>query len=709
MKKTIGTIFALLLFVSYALAGPPVGGGGTGASITLDTTNFDGQLSGSDITVQAASETIDEISAGGDEVQVDSGATVNPDFQDGGDINFTNTTNVITATLKDDVVAAAEMADADHGDVAWSGGVAEVQAITAADTGNPDATFYVTLLDGATGTQEVETDTYFYYNSLNNMLTTGVFRARDTDPAYKFMDDDAPGSDKDIANMIAVYVDGGDGAENADFSIRTTKGGSEDTIIAHYDESQDQWELPESLEITGDVIFPEKADHTSTPGAGFGYLWVRNDTPSALIYTDDAGTDHDLTAASTVDTSGTPVANDLARFTDADTIEGLSYAELWAVAGYLSAALAELDDENWTFTGDVDLSGANSVTMGPLTFEDGNATPDAVGEFMYNNTITGLDDGALVWYDDDEVRILIDLDASEGTLASGDDGKLVRYNWSSGSGYFDLTSAGAGDLLANGTIPLTANWDVGSYSITALTFTSDQATGTAPFTVASTTVVTNLNADTVDGESASTIVTAARVGASSANLDDTDASIEWEDAAELQSDGSLAETGIALTSLTVGTLLGETTVGGGVFLTDNNYVELDATADGMDDDEYNGVVIGGRNCGEGLTQWDTVRLANDADPWHQADANAAGEFPAHGLSVAACTDTNEARILVRGVVRNEGWTGLTPGGAVYLSETPGGVTQTAPSDSGDCVQIVGWALSDSEIYFDFSRPYGEVQ
>jgi hypothetical protein len=148
---------------------------------------------------------------------------------------------------------------------------------------------------------------------------------------------------------------------------------------------------------------------------------------------------------------------------------------------------------------------------------------------------------------------------------------------------------------------------------------------------------------------------------------------------------------------------------GGIKLTDDNYLELDATADGMDDDEYNGVVIGGRNCGENLTQWDTVRLANDTDPWHQADANAAGEFPAHGLAVAACTDTNEAIILVRGIVRNEGWTGLTPGAAIYLSETAGGITETAPSDSGDAVQIVGWALSDSEIYFDFSRPYLEVE
>lgn len=54
-------------------------------------------------------------------------------------------------------------------------------------------------------------------------------------------------------------------------------------------------------------------------------------------------------------------------------------------------------------------------------------------------------------------------------------------------------------LLANGTRALSANWDAGSFEVRAETFESDVATGTAPFVVASTTVVTNLNADTVDG------------------------------------------------------------------------------------------------------------------------------------------------------------------------------------------------------------------
>jgi len=44
----------------------------------------------------------------------------------------------------------------------------------------------------------------------------------------------------------------------------------------------------------------------------------------------------------------------------------------------------------------------------------------------------------------------------------------------------------------------TANLDIGAFEMRALTFESDIVTGTAPFTVASTTLVTNLNADKLD-------------------------------------------------------------------------------------------------------------------------------------------------------------------------------------------------------------------
>lgn len=66
---------------------------------------------------------------------------------------------------------------------------------------------------------------------------------------------------------------------------------------------------------------------------------------------------------------------------------------------------------------------------------------------------------------------------------------------------------GAGDLKADGTVPLTANWDVGAYKITANQLESDVAPGTVPLVVASTTKVSNLNADQVDGNHMDTTTT----------------------------------------------------------------------------------------------------------------------------------------------------------------------------------------------------------
>ena len=65
------------------------------------------------------------------------------------------------------------------------------------------------------------------------------------------------------------------------------------------------------------------------------------------------------------------------------------------------------------------------------------------------------------------------------------------------------SGSGTGDLKADGTVPLSANWDVGAFTIRGTQFISDIGIGTAPFVVTSTTVVANLksatagNADTV--------------------------------------------------------------------------------------------------------------------------------------------------------------------------------------------------------------------
>lgn len=84
-------------------------------------------------------------------------------------------------------------------------------------------------------------------------------------------------------------------------------------------------------------------------------------------------------------------------------------------------------------------------------------------------------------------------------LGVGSNGQILYANSATSSG-LEWAAAPAGDLLADGSVPLTANWDVGAFTLTALRFVSDQSTGTAPFTVASTTTVTNLSADLLDGQ-----------------------------------------------------------------------------------------------------------------------------------------------------------------------------------------------------------------
>ena len=141
-------------------------------------------------------------------------------------------------------------------------------------------------------------------------------------------------------------------------------------------------------------------------------------------------------------------------------------------------------------------------------------------------------------------------------------------------------------------------------------------------------------------------------------------------------------------------------------LIDAASISIAGGADALTDDTYAGITITGRNAGETVTQWDAIRLHSDGE-WHQADANAAGEFPARGIAVAAGSDGNALTVLVRGVVRNDGWTWGTVGGTIYLSATAGGLTQTAPSSAGDCVQAVGFALSDDEAYLDFNGVWFE--
>jgi len=140
---------------------------------------------------------------------------------------------------------------------------------------------------------------------------------------------------------------------------------------------------------------------------------------------------------------------------------------------------------------------------------------------------------------------------------------------------------------------------------------------------------------------------------------------------------------------------------------DNSGDAHDATADGMNDDRYNGDLLIGLNAGENISQWDVVYVDSSDGEYHQADADAAGEYPVRGFAVSAGTDGNPLTIIDKGVIRNDDWDwyASSVGKELYLSDTAGGITTNAQTDAGDCGQVVGWVLSDDEIRVNVSPDY----
>jgi hypothetical protein len=131
--------------------------------------------------------------------------------------------------------------------------------------------------------------------------------------------------------------------------------------------------------------------------------------------------------------------------------------------------------------------------------------------------------------------------------------------------------------------------------------------------------------------------------------------------------------------------------------------KVSLTAAHGSDDTWTGTTIAGLNAGATIAQWEAVYLGASST-WLLADANGSGTYPARGLATAAYVNTDPAIILVHGTVRNDAWA-WTPGGTIYLSTTAGGLTQTAPSTSGDKVQQVGFALTADIAFFDFNSTY----
>lgn len=137
----------------------------------------------------------------------------------------------------------------------------------------------------------------------------------DTTPTLRFKETDTTDQDFrfDLGGGLfsLTQITDANGFGHTYFNINDTQGritltansaGTSDRIVLN---GQAQIDLnATTINATGayistkDIVLVESADHSETPTAARGQFWVRNDTPNVPVFTDDAGTDHVLTASS---------------------------------------------------------------------------------------------------------------------------------------------------------------------------------------------------------------------------------------------------------------------------------------------------------------------------------------------------------------------------------------------------------------------------
>lgn len=121
------------------------------------------------------------------------------------------------------------------------------------------------------------------------------------------------------------------------------------------------------------------------------------------------------------------------------------------------------------------------------------------------------------------------------------------------------------------------------------------------------------------------------------------------------------------------------------------------------------VIVGTTDAGATSARGQALRQVSSDGEYESADANlgtcgAGAEdcFPAQVVAINGGVGSGK-QYIISGKICETDWNWGTIGGTIYLSEDPStdeGLTQTAPSDSGDCVQTLGYAYSADCIVFN---------
>jgi len=103
--------------------------------------------------------------------------------------------------------------------------------------------------------------------------------------------------------------------------------------------------------------------------------------------------------------------------------------------------------------------------------------------------------------------------------------------------------------------------------------------------------------------------------------------------------------------------------------------------------------------GGAISAFDLVCVHTVTQEVVEADASAYATARVIGIAPAAISDTATGTVLLHGFIRDDSWA-WTAGSTLYLSETAGAMTHTAPSTDGAFVLVVGVALSPDVVYIN---------
>jgi len=117
------------------------------------------------------------------------------------------------------------------------------------------------------------------------------------------------------------------------------------------------------------------------------------------------------------------------------------------------------------------------------------------------------------------------------------------------------------------------------------------------------------------------------------------------------------------------------------------------------DEEFEGLTTTGTS-GEALVEGDPIYLKSDGKYW-KANAITGTAQKATALCVESVAVDTTFTALLDGIYRDDSrYAFATVGATIYLDDSAAGkISQTAPSDSGDLIQNLGYAIDADTIYF----------